>query len=71
MNLIERAKQKTPKFFRNLQKLSLVATGLAAAILGAPIALPGIVVSLAGYLATAGAVAAAISQVTVVSDVEQ
>lgn len=71
MNLIDRSTQRTPKFFKKLQKASLVLTGIAAAILTSPVALPGIIVGIAGYLATAGAVAAAISQITVSSDVDQ
>jgi hypothetical protein len=68
MKIIERARQKTPKFFKDLQKTAVVITGIAAAVLASPVALPGIIVSLAGYLATAGAVAAAIAQVTVAAD---
>lgn len=68
MKLIERARQRTPKFFRNLQKAAVVITGISAAILSSPVALPLLVVNFAGYLATAGTVAAVLSQVAVTSD---
>lgn len=71
MNLIERATRKTPKFFRNLQKAAVLLTGMATAILTAPVTLPGIVVTVAGYLATAAAVAAVVSQVTVESETDR
>jgi hypothetical protein len=69
MNIIERVKAPTPKFFRVLCTIGLTLAAASGVLLSAPIALPGIVVSLAGYLAVAGAVATAVSQ-TVVSDPE-
>ena len=65
MNIRERMKAPTPQFFRSLQKISLVLAGIAGVILTAPVALPSIVVSVAGYVATAAAVAAAVGQTAV------
>ncbi len=70
MNVIERAQRRSPKFFRKLQKTALLLTGVSAALLTAPVSLPAIVLTLAGYLATAGAVAAVVSQVTVQSEID-
>ncbi|MDR0228937.1 MAG: hypothetical protein LBI72_07725 [Flavobacteriaceae bacterium] len=64
--LIERAKAPTPKIFRVLRTVGLTLTAVGAAIVTAPIALPAAVVTAAGYLALAGAVASAVSQITVV-----
>lgn len=65
MNLIERASKPTPKFFKKLRKAALILTGVSGAILTAPVSFPALLVTIAGYLATAGAVAAAVSQVSV------
>lgn len=65
MNLIERFKAPTPKFFRVLQKVGLAILAISGTIVAAPVALPAVVVSTAGYLAVAGGVISAISQITV------
>jgi hypothetical protein len=65
MNLKERAGKRSPKFFRKLQHLAIVCTAISAAILTAPVALPAALVTASGYLATAAAVAAALSKLTV------
>ena len=65
MNLIQRAGKRSPQFFRKLQRLALVCTAISAAILTAPVALPAALVTTSGYLATAGAIAAALSKLTV------
>ena len=58
-------KAPTPRFFRRLQRGSLVLAGIAGVILTAPVALPAVVVSVAGYIATAAAVAAVVGQTAV------
>lgn len=65
LTLIERAEAATPPFFRKLRTIGLALAAASAALLTAPISLPAIVTSVAGYLAVAGAVASAVSQVTV------
>lgn len=65
MNLIERVKSPTPRFFRILRNVGLALAAAGAAILASPIALPVAVVSLGGYLTVGGAVLSAVSQVTV------
>jgi hypothetical protein len=63
--VIERIKAPTPKFFRVLRNIGLGLAAASAAVLTAPIALPAIVISIATYVGVAGAVATAVSQLTV------
>jgi ABC-type xylose transport system permease subunit len=56
---------KTPSFWKKMQKLGLVAGAIGGVLIAAPIALPATLVTLGGYLVTAGAVTAALSQLTV------
>ena len=65
MNLIERLKAPTPKFFRVLRNVGLVLAAVAGAIMAAPIALPASLVTVASYLTVAGGVIGAVSQVAV------
>ncbi len=68
MNLIERAVSPTPTFFQKLRNIGLALAAISAAIIASPVALPAIVVTIAGYLAVAGTVLSAVSQVTVPGD---
>ncbi len=61
----ERIKAPTPKFFRVLRTVGIVIGAIGGAIVAAPLALPAIVTTIAGYLVTVGTVAAVISQTTV------
>ncbi|HEY1025158.1 MAG TPA: hypothetical protein VGE26_08345 [Sphingobacteriaceae bacterium] len=70
MNVIKRAQAPTPKFFKKIRNIGLTLTGVAAAILTAPVALPAALITIAGYVATAGAVATAVSQVVIQEDKE-
>lgn len=63
--LMKRWKAKTPNFWKKVQKVGLAVGAIGGAILTAPISLPAIVITTAGYLVTAGAVTAAVSQLTV------
>lgn len=64
MNAIKRAKAPTPKFFKVLRNIGLALAAVGGTVLAAPIALPVIVTSVAGYLAVAGGVISAVSQLT-------
>ena len=68
MNLIERAVSPMPTFFQKLRNIGLALAAISAAIIASPVALPTIVVTIAGYLAVAGTVLSAVSQVTVSGD---
>ena len=65
MNIIDRAQAPTPKFFRILRSRGLVLLAVSGTILAAPVALPVALVSAAGYVAVAGGVISAVSQMTV------
>jgi hypothetical protein len=68
MNLVERAVSPTPTFFQKLRNIGLALAAISAAIIAAPVALPAIVVTIAGYLAVAGTVLSGVSQITVPGD---
>ncbi|HEY6144273.1 MAG TPA: hypothetical protein VIV55_12735 [Flavobacterium sp.] len=65
MNIINRIKKPTPKFFKVLRNIGLALAAVGGTILAAPIALPVVVTSIGGYLAIAGSVVSAVSQLTV------
>ncbi|MDP2089475.1 MAG: hypothetical protein Q8J84_08760 [Flavobacteriaceae bacterium] len=64
MNIVDRAKAPTPKFFRILRTVGLTLLAVSGSVLAAPVALPAALVSVAGYLAVAGGVISAVSQIT-------
>jgi len=64
MSLIKRAKAPIPKFFKVLRNIGLALAAVGGTILAAPIALPVVVTSIGGYLAVAGGVVSAVSQLT-------
>ncbi|SDX73984.1 hypothetical protein [Flavobacterium degerlachei] len=68
MNVVERTKSPTPKFFRVLRSIGLTLLALSGSVIAAPVVLPTVVVSVAGYLAVAGGVLSAVSQMTVDDD---
>lgn len=68
MNVVERTKSPTPKFFRVLRSIGLALLSLSGSVIAAPVVLPTIVVSVAGYLAVAGGVLSAVSQMAVDDD---
>lgn len=62
MSIQERMQSPTPPFFAKLRNWSLILVAISGAILTTPVALPAIVVKVAGYMAVAGTVAGAVSQ---------
>jgi len=58
-------KKQTPRFFRKVRNTGLTLAAIGTAIIAAPVALPAILIKLAGYLAVAGAVTSAVSQTAV------
>ena len=64
MNLVKRIKGPTPKFFRVLRNIGLALAAVGGTILTAPVALPVIIGSIGGYMAVAGGVLSAVSQLT-------
>ena len=55
----------TPKFWKKVQKIGMVAAGIATVIATAPVALPVAIVAAGGYLAVAGGTIAIVSQLTI------
>ena len=68
MNIVQRIKAPTPKFFRVLRTIGLALAAAGGALLAAPVALPAAVITVAGYLAVAGSVATAVSQTAIPID---
>jgi len=66
--IVNRATAPTPKFFKVLRNIGLVLAAVGGTILAAPIALPVIVTTIGGYLAVAGGVLTATSQLTTTDD---
>ena len=66
--LINRAKAPTPKFFKVLRNIGLVLAAVGGTILAAPIALPVVVTTIGGYVAVAGGVISAVSQLTTTTE---
>jgi ABC-type xylose transport system permease subunit len=66
--IVSRITAPTPSFFKKLRNIGLALAAVATAIVTAPIALPAVVVTVAGYLAVAGAVLTAVSQTAVESE---
>lgn len=65
MSVIERMQEPTPKFFRVLRTIGLSLVAAAGTVVAAPIALPAVVLTIAGYLTVAGGVMTAVSQAAV------
>ncbi|HKO77750.1 MAG TPA: hypothetical protein VJU52_11050 [Flavobacterium sp.] len=68
MNIVKRAKAPVPKFFKVLRNIGLALATIGGTVLTAPIALPLVVSSIGGYLAVAGGVLSAVSQLTTLND---
>lgn len=63
--LIKRVKGPTPKFFQKIRNIGLLLTAIGGAIATAPVVLPAVITTIAGYVTVAGAIASAISQTAV------
>ena len=65
MTVIQRAKKPTPRFFKKIRNIGVSVAAIGATIIAAPVALPAILVKIAGYLTVAGGVMSGVSQVAV------
>ncbi|MBD0724832.1 hypothetical protein B6A10_06535 [Flavobacterium sp. L1I52] len=68
--IIRRASAPTPKFFKVLRNVGLALAAVGGTILAAPITLPVIVTTIGGYVAVAGGVLSAASQLSTIDDSE-
>ena len=69
MKIVERIKAPTPKFFKILRSVGLALLAISGTIVAAPSVLPVTVVTVAGYMAVAGGVISAVSQMTVKDEI--
>ncbi len=65
---MQRWASPTPKFFKILRNVGLVIGAVGTAILTAPITLPATLITISGYLVTAGGVVTAVSQLTILQE---
>jgi len=63
--IVERATAPTPKFFKVLRTIGLALATVGGIVLTAPVSLPVVVTTIGGYVAVAGGVISAVSQLTV------
>ena len=70
MNIVERVKAPTPKWFKVLRTVGIALASVGGAILASPVALPAGIVTAAGYLLLGGTVVTAVSQTGVKSEEE-
>lgn len=68
MNIFQRAKAPTPKFFKVLRTVGLSLAAIGGSLLAAPVALPVALVTAAGYLTVVGGVIGAVSQTAVANE---
>lgn len=68
MNIIQRVNSPTPRFFKTLRNVGLTVAAIGTTLIASPVALPAIVVTIAGYLSVAGGVISAVSQITTIRE---
>lgn len=70
MNVVERVKAPTPKWFKVLRTIGITLASVGGVILTSPVALPAGIVTAAGYLLLGGSIVTAVSQTGVKSEEE-
>ncbi|MFC4163034.1 hypothetical protein ACFOWU_05165 [Epilithonimonas zeae] len=65
LNLVERVKAPTPKWFKIVRAIGITLTAVGGAILTAPVAIPATIVTVAGYLVLGGTIATAVAQTAI------
>lgn len=65
MNIQKRIISPTPPFFQKLRTAGLMLAAISSAVLTAPVSLPAIVTSIAGYTGLAGGIISTVCQLTV------
>jgi len=64
MSIIKRIKAPTPGLFKKIRNAGLAMATIGGVVLASPVPLPQILVKAAGYMAVAGGIASAVSQLT-------
>jgi hypothetical protein len=67
-NIMNRMQRPTPKFFKTLRNIGVAMVAVSAAVFESHVSLPSIVTDMAGYLAVAGTVMGAVSQLAVLHE---
>lgn len=62
--ILQRAQAPTPRFFKILRTIGLSLAAISGGILAAPVTLPVMLTTIATYLAVAGGIISAVSQIT-------
>lgn len=70
LNLRERVKAPTPKWFKVLRTAGIALASVGGVIIASPVALPVGLVSVAGYLVLGGSIISVVSQTAVKSEEE-
>ncbi|ADY52429.1 hypothetical protein Pedsa_1875 [Pseudopedobacter saltans DSM 12145] len=65
LNIVERVKAPTPKWFKIVRTIGITLTAVGSAILAAPVAIPATIVTVAGYLTLGGTIATAVAQTAI------
>jgi hypothetical protein len=63
--LIKRWKAETPDFWKKVQTIGISIGAVGGIIVSAPVALPAALITIGGYMVTAGSVAAVLSKLTI------
>ena len=63
-HLKERWNSKTPKFWKRVQRIAIIAGTIAGIIIAAPVTLPAALITVAGYFAVVGTAVATTAQLT-------
>jgi len=71
MNILDRYKKPTPKFFRILRNLGVGLATAGGTIIAAPVSMPAWLLTFATYIVVAGTVATAVSQAAVDDNIDQ
>lgn len=66
--IVKRATAPTPKFFKMLRNIGLALAAIGGTLIASPVVLPVAFVTVGGYLAVAGGVLTAASQLSVRDD---
>ena len=65
LTLAQRVLAPTPSFFKKIRNIGVVIGVIGAALLSAPVTLPVVVTTVAGYLVLAGSIITSVAQTTV------
>jgi len=63
-SLKERWNAKTPRFWKKVQRIAIIAGTVAGIIIAAPVTLPAAVITAAGYVVAVGTAVATTAQLT-------